>query len=117
MTTLQHICIAGGGTAGWMTAAALANRLPHSHYRITLVESAQIGTVGVGESTIPHIRQFNSALGITEDEFIAATSATCKLGIEFTDWGKVGESYIHPFGELGKPLAGIEFHHLCVFSF
>ena len=112
MTTPQHICIAGGGTAGWMTAAALANRLPHSHYRITLVESSQIGTVGVGESTIPHIRQFNSALGITEDEFIAATSATYKLGIEFTDWGKVGESYIHPFGELGKPLAGIEFHHL-----
>lgn len=110
-TKKQKIVIAGGGTAGWMTAAALANRLPAAAYEIVLVESEQIGTVGVGESTIPHIRQFNQALNIDEAEFIQATNATIKLGIRFNDWGNIGDSYMHPFGELGRTTNGIDFHH------
>jgi tryptophan 7-halogenase len=107
----QKIIIVGGGTAGWMTASALARFLPHDRYPITLIESEQIGTVGVGEATIPHIRQFNAMLGIDESEFICATQATYKLGISFENWGKVGDSYIHPFGSFGHAIQGIEFHH------
>mgnify|MGYP000548430073 CR=1 FL=1 len=108
---IRKIVILGGGTAGWMTAAAVANRLPSQFYQIVLVESEQIGTVGVGESTIPHIRQFNETLGIDEAEFVRETNATFKLGIQFKHWGKSGESYIHPFGEVGELTNGIDFHH------
>ncbi|MBC6403320.1 MAG: tryptophan 7-halogenase [Hyphomonadaceae bacterium] len=108
---IQHICILGGGTAGWMTAAALSHKLQKSGISIGLVESEQIGTVGVGEATLPHIRYFNRALGINEAEFMKATNATFKLGIEFCDWGRVGDSYIHPFGDFGKPVRNIEFYH------
>ncbi len=107
---VQKIIILGGGTAGWMTAAALSRFLPDT-YQITLVESDKIGTVGVGEATIPHIRYFNNMLGIDEREFLHAVGATYKLGIKFTDWGKVGTSYIHPFGSHGYTLNGIDFHH------
>ena len=112
MTTskIEHIVIVGGGTAGWMTAAAMANRLPQSLCRITLIESDVIGTVGVGESTIPHIRQFNETLGIDEAAFVKKTHATLKLGIKFNDWGKIGDSYFHPFGEHGEITQGIDFH-------
>jgi tryptophan halogenase len=112
MTTskIEHIVIVGGGTAGWMTAAAMANRLPQSLCRITLIESDVIGTVGVGESTIPHIRQFNETLGIDEATFVKKTHATLKLGIKFNDWGKIGDSYFHPFGEHGEITQGIDFH-------
>ncbi|MCU4677243.1 tryptophan 7-halogenase [Catenovulum sp. 2E275] len=108
---IRKIVIVGGGTAGWMTAAAFANRLPSQFYQIVLVESEQIGTVGVGESTIPHIRQFNEVLGINEAEFVRETHATFKLGIQFKNWGKQGDSYIHPFGEVGELTKGIDFHH------
>jgi len=105
----QHVLIVGGGTAGWMTAAALANKLRQLPIEISLVESSEIGTVGVGEATVPHIRFFNSTLGIDEAEFVRRTKATFKLGIEFCDWGRIGESYIHPFGAFGINYAGVPF--------
>lgn len=108
---IKKVCILGGGTAGWMTAAALSHKLKTSDVEVVLVESAAIGTVGVGEATLPHIRFFNKALGIDEAEFMKATNATFKLGIEFCDWGKLGDRYIHPFGDFGQPIKNIEFYH------
>jgi len=108
---INSICIVGGGTAGWMTAAALSFKLRGSPAKIYLVESEQIGTVGVGEATLPHIRFFNNTLGIDEAEFMKATNATFKLGIEFCDWGNIGDSYIHPFGDYGQSINGIPFYH------
>lgn len=113
MTTdcVQQIIIVGGGTAGWMTAAALAKFLHPHQYQITLVESDAIGTVGVGEATVPHIRYFNEVLGIDENEFMKKTNATYKLGIEFSNWGKLDDAYIHPFGLYGQSRKDISFHH------
>jgi len=108
---IKNIVIVGGGTAGWMTAAALVNKLPKTRYCITLVESDAIGTVGVGESTLPHISQFNASLGINENDFIRATKATIKLGIQFKDWANIGDIYMHPFSETGHVTQGIDFHH------
>ncbi len=107
---VKRVVIIGGGTAGWMTAAGLATMLGKAGISITLVESETIGVVGVGEATLPHIKAFNDSLGIDEAEFMSATSATFKLGIEFVDWGKIGDSYIHPFGEFGLPNNGVAFH-------
>jgi tryptophan halogenase len=106
---ITKVAIIGGGTAGWMTAAALS-KVFGSAVAIELVESDTIGTVGVGESTIPMIRLFNALLEIDEDEFIAATGATFKLGIEFCDWGALGERYMHGFGRIGQDLAMLTFH-------
>ena len=111
---IKSIVIIGGGTAGWMTAAGLCSVLASLKLDITLIESEQIGTVGVGEATLPHIRFFNQKLGIDENELMKATKATYKLGIEFKDWGKIGDSYIHPFGDYGLPWrkdATPPFHH------
>jgi tryptophan halogenase len=108
---INNIVIVGGGTSGWMTAAALANALKHVGCDIQLVESEAIGTVGVGEATIPHIRRFNESLGIDENEFMRRTNATYKMGVEFSDWGKVGTSYMHPFAEFGHEINNIPFHH------
>jgi tryptophan halogenase len=110
--SIDHIVIVGGGTAGWMAAAALAKTAATQRRRITLVESEEIGTVGVGESTIPAIQIFNRLLGIDEDEFVRETNATFKLGIQFEDWRHIGHSYFHNFGLLGADLGtGISFNH------
>jgi tryptophan 7-halogenase len=107
---VRRVVIAGGGTAGWMTAAALAKTLGAAGISVTLVESEAIGTVGVGEATIPPITKFNAQLGIDEHDFVRATKATYKLGIEFNDWGGLGQSYFHPFGRYGFDLEGLDFH-------
>lgn len=108
---MRRIVIVGGGTAGWMTAAALCHVYEQVPLEIVLVESEQIGSVGVGEATIPHLRYFNERLGIDEHEFMRATKATYKVGIEFCNWGRVGDSYIHPFGEFGFKTDGVPFYH------
>ncbi|WP_373490784.1 tryptophan halogenase family protein, partial [Parasphingorhabdus sp.] len=108
---VRAIVIVGGGTAGWMTAAALSRKLAGTDTSIRLIESAEIGTVGVGEATLPQIRDYIDMLGIDEAEMMARTSATIKLGIEFRDWGKVGDHYIHPFGVHGEPIGPADFHH------
>jgi len=107
---IRQIVIAGGGSAGWMAAAMLARALNPARVAITLVESEEIGIVGVGEATIPLIHHFNAMLGINEVDFIKATGATFKLGIEFVDWHTKGERYFHPFGRYGDDFGFSPFH-------
>ncbi|WP_417461311.1 tryptophan halogenase family protein [Kordiimonas sp.] len=107
---ISKVIIAGGGTAGWMAAAFLATRLGRN-LEITLVESEQIGTVGVGEATIPPIQLFNKAVGIKENDFLKHTKGTFKLGIQFQNWGKFGDKYMHAFGMTGHNLGMTPFHH------
>jgi tryptophan halogenase len=107
---IERICILGGGTAGWMTAAALSHKFKGLPISIRLIESDEIGIVGVGEATLPHIRNFNSALNISEPALMKATEATIKLGIEFCDWGRIGDRYIHPFGDFGPNVNGVPFY-------
>ncbi len=111
-TEVGDLVIVGGGTAGWMAAAAFTRFLNNGRRRITLVESDAIGTVGVGEATIPPIIHFNRMLDINENAFLKATRGTFKLGIEFVNWGKRGDRYLHPFGNYGSDIHGIPFHQL-----
>ncbi len=108
---VRKIIIAGGGTAGWMSAAALVTGLPRDT-EILLIESEDIGTIGVGEATIPTMRVFNQHIGADEAEFIRATEATFKLGIEFVDWGHVGNRYFHGFGDFGAMHEGLKPHQI-----
>lgn len=110
MDKVQRVVIAGGGTAGWIAAASLSRLLGKS-LSVTLVESDDIGTIGVGEATIPPIRTLHKLLGIDEKAFLKATHATFKLGIQFENWGQIGDSYIHSFGITGKECWAGEFHH------
>lgn len=106
---IQKIVIVGGGTAGWMSAAMLAKAFP-KNLEVVLVESDAIGTVGVGEATIPPIRAYNHYLGLDEQDFIRATKGTFKLAIEFQNWGQIGESYLHGFGYVGRKIGIVPFH-------
>ena len=106
----RRVVVAGGGTAGWMTAAALARTMGDS-IELTLVESEMIGTIGVGESTIPPLVNYNRLLGIGEAEFMAATQATFKLGINFENWKLDGDTYFHSFGLTGRDHWTAGFQH------
>ena len=112
---VRRVVVAGGGTAGWLAAAALSHQL-RGIVDVTLVESEQIGTVGVGESTIPTIRAFHRFLAIDEQEFMRATAATFKLGISFENWLRPGQRYFHPFGITGQSTWVCEFHHFWLHS-
>ncbi len=107
---IQRIVILGGGSAGWMTAAALGRSIDRD-CSITLVESDEIGIIGVGEATIPPIKLFNDMLGLNENEFVRRTKGTFKLGIQFVNWGKLGHRYFHPFGSYGKPFDLVQIQH------
>ncbi|HJP97261.1 MAG TPA: tryptophan halogenase family protein [Rhodanobacteraceae bacterium] len=107
---IRRVVIVGGGTAGWMAAALLARGLGRA-CEIHLVESVEINTVGVGEATIPQILHINAFLGIDEDDLLRYTHGTYKLGVQLNDWGRIGDSYIHAFGDVGLPLGLLPFHH------
>ncbi len=109
MRQLKRILIVGGGSAGWMTAALLA-KLFGGLYEIVLIESEAIGTVGVGEATIPAIKKYNELLGLDEDDFLRRTQGSFKLGIQFVDWWRRGESYVHGFGVIGQELEWLRCH-------
>ncbi|MBS0569053.1 MAG: tryptophan 7-halogenase [Proteobacteria bacterium] len=107
---VRRVVIVGGGTAGWMAAALLARSLGRE-CGIRLIESAEIGTVGVGEATIPQILHINAFLGIDEDDMLRRIHGTYKLGVQLNHWGRLGDSYIHAFGDVGLPLGLLPFHH------
>lgn len=106
---IRSIAIIGGGAAGWMSAAAISKSFGRK-IEVVLVESEEIGLIGVGEATVPHLSAFNRLLGIDEAEFVRRTQGSFKLGIEFVDWGKLGDSYIHGFGTIGRDLGLLPFH-------
>ena len=107
---IRNIVIVGGGTAGWMAAATFARILGSDFASVTLIESDEIGIVGVGEATIPQMATFNRMLGIDENAFVSATKGSFKLGIQFVNWGRQGHTYFHPFGKYGVDMLGVSFH-------
>ena len=107
---IKKIIIVGGGSSGWMTAATLAKAMPKEHVEIELIESSEIGIIGVGEATIPQIVLFNKFLELDENEFIRKTNGTFKLGIQFDNWGEIGDSYYHNFGDVGRNMDGLHFY-------
>ncbi|QYF88142.1 tryptophan halogenase family protein [Brevundimonas sp. PAMC22021] len=109
---LRKICIVGGGTAGWIAAALMAEHFKGRLCEIELVESDEIGTIGVGESTVPPFLQLLAKLGVNEEEFVRETQASFKLGIQFRDWRRKGESYYHPFGVIGMPVDISDFYQV-----
>lgn len=109
---LKKVCIVGGGTAGWIAAAVMAEHFKGRLFDIELVESDDIGTIGVGESTVPPFLQLLARLGVNEQQFVRETQASFKLGIEFRDWSKKGERYFHPFGEVGAPVGLSDFYQV-----
>jgi tryptophan halogenase len=109
---IRKVLIVGGGTAGWMTAAALSKDLANAGVEIELVESPEIGTIGVGEATIPLIHRYIAALGLDQAEFMRSSNATFKLGIRFSHWGKLDEDYMHPFSYYGLNYKNVPFYHL-----
>ena len=109
---VQSIVVVGGGTAGWMAAASLIHRLGPMGVAVTVVESSAIGTIGVGEATVPAIRRYFSSLGLDTFELMKACNATFKLAIEFDGWLKPGHSFMHPFGRYGVAAGPLSFHHL-----
>ncbi|MEW9625392.1 tryptophan halogenase family protein [Rhodanobacter geophilus] len=110
---IRQIVIAGGGTAGWMAAAAFSKVLGNE-CAIRLVESEEIGTVGVGEGTVPHLKLFNNLLGVDDVEFVRNTQGTFKLGVQFNDWARLGDSYVHGFGEIGHDISLLPFHQFWI---
>jgi len=108
---IKSIVVVGGGSAGWMSAAYFARKFSGTDVKISLIESSHIGTVGVGEATVPSIKCFLSELGIDEKEFIRSTNATLKLGIEFEGWREKGENFFHPFGRFGSRIGSLDFIH------
>ena len=109
---IRSLVIVGGGTAGWMAAAAFAKHFHGTDLAITLIESSEIGTIGVGEATIPTIRRFYAKLGLSDADVMRETQATAKLGILLQDWSRVGEGFIHPFSLYGQDYGDVAFHHL-----
>ena len=109
---LNSICIVGGGTAGWMAASLLSTVLKGSKIDITVIESPDIPSIGVGESTVPSILDFLRASQINLKDFAKATSASFKLGIRFDDWHKEGDQYFHPFGRVGQEVNGFDFYQV-----
>ena len=113
MSKVKKVVIVGGGTAGWMTAASLSTLLG-KNFELSLIESDQIGTVGVGEATIPTLLTLHQLLKIKESDFLAAVQGTFKLGISFENWRNVDEDYIHSFGWTGKDCWAAGFQHFLV---
>lgn len=106
---IRSIAVIGGGTAGWMCAAAVSKMFGR-RIDVVLVESEEIGIIGVGEATVPHLSAFNRLLEIDEAEFVRQVQGTFKLGIQFNDWARIGDSYIHGFGTIGRDLGLLPFH-------
>lgn len=110
MNPMSNIVIVGGGTAGWLAAAMLCHHLKRSQYNIQLVESEEVSTIGIGESTVPPFVGLVKRLGIDENEFMRATEGTFKLGIQFSGWHQQTDTYFHPFGVIGKPIEQYDFY-------